>query len=49
VQGRVRQRNDAKPEGLFFGVVSDAQLADVNRYFVPPDPDEGFNVVMPDT
>lgn len=47
-RARVRQRNDAKPEGLFFGVVSDAQLTDVNRYFVPPDPDERFNVVTHD-
>jgi predicted kinase len=47
-RSRVRQRNQVKPEGLFFGVVSDVQVEEVNRYFVPPDPNERFNVVTYD-
>ena len=41
---RVHDRNARQPEGIFFGVVTDAQLAEVNPYFTPPSPDEGFNV-----
>jgi hypothetical protein len=35
-----------KPEGLFFGVVTEAQLEEVNRYFSPPGAEERFNVVV---
>jgi hypothetical protein len=41
---RVHDRNTRQPEGIFFGVVTDAQLAEVNPYFTPPSADEGFNV-----
>jgi predicted kinase len=43
---RVQTRNATKPEGLSFGVVTDAQVEQVNRYFCPPAPDEGLNVVF---
>lgn len=42
---RVRQRNASRPEGLFFGQVTDAQVTEVNLYFVPPSADEVFDVV----
>jgi predicted kinase len=45
---RVRRRNLVKPEGVFFGVVTDAQLDEVNRFFTPPDPAEGFTVICHD-
>jgi predicted kinase len=43
-RARVHERNGRQPEGIFFGVVSDEQLEEVNRYFTPPTLDEGFNV-----
>jgi predicted kinase len=43
---RVRERNVAQPEGVFFGMVTDAQIDEVNRFFTPPDPDEGFDIVV---
>lgn len=45
---RVHERNDTKPPGVFFGIVTDAQLEEVNRYFVPPAEDEGFTVATYD-
>jgi predicted kinase len=42
---RVRQRNELQPAGLFFGVVSDALVTEVNKHFTPPAPEEGFRVV----
>ena len=41
---RVHERNRTQPEGIFFGVVSDALLDEVNPYFVPPAAEEQFNV-----
>jgi predicted kinase len=46
---RVRRRNELKPEGVFFGLVTEAQLDEVNEFFVPPVADEGFTVVVYDT
>ena len=43
---RVHERNDREPEGIFFGVVTDQQLVEVNRYFTPPAIEEGFNVLQ---
>jgi hypothetical protein len=43
---RVRQRNVTQPEGVFFGVVTDALLDEVNPYFVPPAEAERFNVIV---
>jgi len=45
---RVRERNLSRPEGLFFGEVTDQQVDEVNRYFTPPGPEEGFFVVVHD-
>jgi predicted kinase len=41
---RVHQRNAQQPVGLFFGVVTDSQVAEVNRHFAEPLPAEEFNV-----
>lgn len=41
---RVRQRNETQPDGVFFGVVSDAIVIEVNTYVTPPSPEEGFRV-----
>jgi predicted kinase len=43
---RVRQRNVTRPEGIFFGVVTDALLDEVNPHFVPPGVAERFNVLV---
>jgi predicted kinase len=42
---RIRERNHTKPEGIYWGDVSDALFDEVNRYFQPPTPSEGFSVV----
>jgi hypothetical protein len=42
----VRQRNETKPEGVFFGVVTDEQVDEVNEFFAAPGSDEGFTVVV---
>jgi predicted kinase len=47
-KARVRQRNESKPEGVFFGVVTEAQVDEVNRFFAPPGGEEGFTVVVHD-
>jgi predicted kinase len=41
---RVHQRNAERHAGLFFGVVTDVQLLEVNRYFTEPAAAEGFTV-----
>lgn len=43
---RIRERNHSKPDGLFYGHVTDDELEHVNRYFVPPSPNEGFRLVV---
>ena len=43
---RVRQRNDSQPAGVFFGVVTEALVIEVNNHFVPPNDDEGFRIVV---
>ena len=45
-RARVRQRNLSKPDGVFFGVVTDQQVEEVNRFFVPPAVEEGFTIVV---
>ena len=47
-KARVRQRNELKPEGVFFGVVTEAQVDEVNRFFAPPSGEEGFTLVVHD-
>jgi predicted kinase len=46
---RVRQRNVSKPEGLFFGHVTDQQVDEVNKYFTAPGTEENFIVVVHET
>ena len=42
---RVHERNQSQPAGVFFGVVTDALVREVNTYFSPPAAEEGFHVV----
>jgi predicted kinase len=44
-RSRVKDRNERQPEGVFFGIVTEAQVDEVNRFFTPPEIDEGFTVV----
>ena len=43
---RVRYRNSSQPPGIFFGIVTDQMLEEVNRFFEPPEGDEGFTVLV---
>jgi predicted kinase len=43
---RVRERNLLKPEGLFFGEVTDQQVDEINQYVTPPGAAEGFVVIV---
>ena len=45
---RVRLRNETRPPGVFFGLVTDAQVDEVNRYFTLPSPEEGFRMITHD-
>ena len=47
-KARVRERNESKPEGVFFGFVTDQQLDEVNKFFEPPTAEEGFVTVIHD-
>jgi predicted kinase len=42
---RLRQRNAERPEGLFWGEVSEALFHEAKKYYVPPTEAEGFRVV----
>jgi predicted kinase len=42
---RVHERNRSKPEGIYWGDVSDELLDEVNKYFQAPTSDEGFTIV----
>jgi predicted kinase len=43
---RVHERNESQPAGIFFGVVTDALVIEVNKYVTPPADEEGFHVVV---
>ena len=43
---RVRQRNAAQREGVFFGAVSDALVIEANSHYTQPQAAEGFHVVV---
>ena len=45
---RLRQRNETKPAGLYYGTVSEALFDEVTRYFVPPADHEGFEITRYD-
>jgi hypothetical protein len=38
----------SKPERVFFGVVTDQQIDEVNGFFAPPAAEEGFAMVVRD-
>lgn len=41
---RLRLRNETKPEGIYFGPVSEAQFDEVSRHFVAPSLQERFKI-----
>jgi hypothetical protein len=41
----LRLRNETKPEGLYFGFVSEDRFDEVTRYFMPPSDQESFHVI----
>ena len=43
---RLRARNETKPEGLYYGTVSESLFEEVTRYFVPPADHENFRVTL---
>jgi predicted kinase len=44
-KARVRLRNERKPDGIFYGEVTERQVEEVNRLVGPPGNDENFTVV----
>ena len=42
---RIAERNRTRPEGIYWGDVSEEMFDAVNVYFQPPAPGEGFLVV----
>jgi predicted kinase len=44
-KARLRQRNDTRPDGVYFGYVSEERFNEVTRFFKPPSDREGFHVV----
>jgi predicted kinase len=47
-RARVQVRNQTKPDGIFFGTVTEAQVEEVNRYFTAPTAEEHFNIIVYD-
>jgi predicted kinase len=41
---RLRSRNATKPEGLYYGTVTEALFDEVTQYFVPPAAQENFEI-----
>ncbi len=48
-KARLRLRNETKPEGLYYGMVTEERFDHVTRYFVPPSDQEKFDVVYYET
>jgi predicted kinase len=44
-KARLRLRNETKPEGVYFGFVSEDRFDEVARYFTPPSDRENFHVI----
>jgi predicted kinase len=44
-RAQLARRNETKPEGIYWGHVSEATFERVAPYFQPPSVDEGFNIV----
>ena len=47
-KARLRLRNEIKPEGLYYGFVSEERFDEVTRYFLPLSDLENFNVIYYD-
>jgi hypothetical protein len=45
---RLRIRNETKPEGLYYGTVTEALFDEVTRYFVSPADQENFEITRYD-
>jgi predicted kinase len=43
---RLKTRNEAKPEGLYFATTSEEEFWAINRWFQPPTPEEGFRLSL---
>lgn len=41
----IHRRNDEQPSGIYFGQVSDELFHAITPYFVPPSPEEGFQII----
>jgi len=44
-KARLRLRNETKPEGLYYGLVTEDRFDEVTRYFVPPSDQEKLHVI----
>lgn len=44
-KARLRLRNATKPEGIYYGFVSEARFDEVTRHFVPPSDHEEFHLI----
>jgi predicted kinase len=44
-KARLRLRNETKPEGLYYGTVTEDRFEAVTRHFVPPTDQEKFHVI----
>jgi hypothetical protein len=44
-KARLHLRNETKPEGVYFGFVSEDRFDEVTRYFTPPSDQENFHVI----
>lgn len=44
-KAQLRHRNETRPEGLYWASTTEAEFDEITRYFVAPDPAEGFEVV----
>src|SRR5579884_629475 len=42
---RLRRRNETKPEGLYYGPVTEERFVEVTRHFAPPHEQEAFQVI----
>jgi predicted kinase len=47
-KARLRHRNETKPDGLYFGHVSEERFDEVTRYFQPPTAEENFSTIRYD-
>ena len=44
-KARLRLRNETKPGGLYYGLVTEDRFDEVTRYFVPPSDQEKLHVI----